>query len=156
MDSIVAHGPERLINARLAADPAWKKTVAVLDATRLIELGVRTGLVCQLTKLDRKTANRLYRQIYDRPSPPGQFPFTDSWFPKSERRMLHAAIVWRIHKHLRETSDRPARILIDLYAIYRQLIQEDLLEICHVAFVPAGRAAGTAGAGHRIGHRRHR
>ncbi|MDZ7751464.1 MAG: FlhC family transcriptional regulator [Gammaproteobacteria bacterium] len=136
MDSIAAHGPERNINVRLAADPAWKKTVAVLDATRLMELGARTGLICHLTKLDRKTANRLYRQIYGRPSPPGQFPFSDAWFLKSERRMLHAAIVWRIHKHLRETNSRPARILIDVYEIYRQIIQEDLLGISQVAFVP--------------------
>ena len=84
--------------------PAWITAASTLDAIRLIELGARAGMVCLLTGIDKTNANRLYRQIHQHPSPPGQAPFTDSWYLKSDYRMLHAC-GWRIVTS-REKTDK--------------------------------------------------
>ncbi len=110
--------------------------MATLDAIRLIQLGARAGLACQLTGVDKTAANRLYRQIHRRPSPPGQTPFTDTWYLKSDRRMLHTVAVWRLYRRLSRTGDGAARTLIDGFEIYRLSFKEALLDITHVAFVP--------------------
>jgi hypothetical protein len=52
--------------------PAWITAASTLEAIRLIELGARAGMVHQLTGMDKTNANRLYRQIHQRPSPAGQ------------------------------------------------------------------------------------
>ena len=72
------------------------QTQAALEAIRLTQLGARAGLVAQLTGLEKAVANRLYRQLHGRPSPPGQLPFTDSWYLKQDRRMLQATLVWHL------------------------------------------------------------
>ncbi|HHH48366.1 MAG TPA: hypothetical protein ENK51_05710 [Gammaproteobacteria bacterium] len=61
----------------------------IMEATHLIHLGARAGLVCQLTQLEKATVNRLYRQFHGVPSPPGQMPFTDSWYRR--KRCAHVA-----------------------------------------------------------------
>ncbi len=116
--------------------PSCQKAVATLEASRLIQLGARAGLVNQLTGVDKSTANRLYRQIHGRPSPPGQTLFTDAWYLRSDRRMLHAAVIWRLHQNLGETGKRPGRALIDLFETYHLVIPEDHFDIMRVAFVP--------------------
>lgn len=138
--SAIAHS--RLDLALPAAGPPvselvpWLKANATLEAIRLIELGARAGMVSQLTGMDKTTANRLYRQIHRQPSPPGQSPFTDTWYLKSEYRMLHASLVWNLFRRFRQAHDRPARDLIEVYEVYLALVQEPLLDITHVAFVP--------------------
>lgn len=116
--------------------PAWTQAVATLDAVRLTQLGARAGLVSRLTGINKALANRLYRQIHGRPSPPGQTPFTDTWFLKSDRRMLQAAVIWRLYGRFQQTRSSAAKTLIDLYEIYRITATEDLLDFTHVAFVP--------------------
>ncbi len=110
--------------------------MASLDAIRLVQLGARAGLVSQLTGIDKTTANRLYRQVHGRPSPPGQTPFTDTWFLKSDQRMLHAAIVWRCHQRLSDKEIGAGRRLIEVYEAYSFAVTETLLDITQVAFVP--------------------
>jgi len=115
---------------------AWITAASTLEAIRLIELGARAAMVHQLTGMDKTNANRLYRQIHQRPSPAGQAPFTDTWYLKSEYRLLHAALIWKLFQRVGQSEDRPARILIEVYEAYLFLVQEPLLDITHVAFVP--------------------
>ena len=116
--------------------PTWMTAASTLEAIRLIELGARAGLVHQVTGMDQTNANRLYREIHRRPSPAGQAPFTDTWYLRSEYRMLHAALVWKLYQRFGQSEDRPARRLIDVYETYLFLVQEPQLDITHVAFVP--------------------
>jgi len=116
--------------------PAWITAASTLEAIRLIELGARAGLVHQVTGMDQTNANRLYREIHRRPSPPGQAPFTDTWYLRSEYRMLHAALVWKLYQRVGQSENRPAKRLIEVYETYLFLVQEPQLDITHVAFVP--------------------
>ena len=116
--------------------PAWITAASTLEAIRLIELGARAGLVHQVTGMDQTNANRLYREIHRRPSPAGQAPFTDTWYLRSEYRMLHAALVWKLYQRFGQSEDRAARFLIEVYETYLFLVQKPQLDITHVAFVP--------------------
>src|SRR5574338_698772 len=71
-----------------------RQAIQILDAAQLVELGGRAGLVAHTVGLERKTANRLYRQLRGVPSPSGQAPFTDAWFLENDLRMLHASSIW--------------------------------------------------------------
>jgi hypothetical protein len=108
----------------------------VLEAIHLMRLGARAGLASQLTGLEKNTANRLYRQLHGIPSPPGQVPFTDTWYRKNDRRMLHTNIVWRLHQRLSQTERGKGRILIGVFQLYTQLVAEPLLDLTRTAFVP--------------------
>ncbi len=121
----------------LDAIPAWTQAASTLDAIRLTQLGARAGLVTQFTGIDKALANRLYRQIHGRPSPPGQTPFTDHWFLKSDRRMLHAAVIWQLHGTIGRCTNSAAQRLIRLYEVYRLSVSEPLLDFAHAAFVPS-------------------
>ena len=112
------------------------RTTASWEAIRLTRLGARAALVSQLTGLEKTVVNRLYRQLHGRPSPPGQLPFTDAWYLKKSRRMLQAAVVWRLSQRLAREDVSPARRLIDVYECYCWLVPEPLLDITRVAFVP--------------------
>ena len=112
------------------------QTQAALEAIRLTQLGARAGLVAQLTGLEKAVANRLYRQLHGRSSPPGQLPFTDSWYLKQDRRMLQATLVWQLSQRFALSGASPAQRLIDVYECYRWLVLEPLLDITRVAFVP--------------------
>jgi hypothetical protein len=109
---------------------------AAQDAIRLTQLGARAGLVSQLTGLEKTVANRLYRQLHGRPSPPGQLPFSDSWYLKQDRRMAQATLVWQLSRRFDQSRTTPARRLIDVYECYRWLEPKPLLDITRVAFVP--------------------
>ena len=106
------------------------------DAICLTQHGARAGLVSQLTGLEKKAANRLYRQLHGRPSPPGQLPFSDTWFLQDDRRMLHASVVWQLSKRFAASPATPARRLIDVYESYCWLQTKPLLDIMRVAFIP--------------------
>jgi len=112
------------------------QTQAAYEAIRLTQLGARAGLVSRLTGLEKAVANRLYRQLQGRPSPPGQLPFSDSWYLKQDRRMLQATLVWQLSQRFVQTDLTPARRLIDVYESYRWMVPEPLLDIARVAFVP--------------------
>jgi len=114
-----------------------QQATRILDAARLVELGGRAGLVMYATGLEKKTANRLYRQLRGAPSPPGQSPFTDTWFLGSDIRMLHATIVWRLHRRLTNTGRGAAWMLITVYALYRCFVRQPVLDLTHAAFVPS-------------------
>lgn len=107
-----------------------------LDATRLIELGARAGLVCQLTGLDRSAVSRLFQSTLGRTSPAGQLPFTDAWYRRNDRRMLHAAVVWRLHRRFIATEGRAARVLICCYETYLAHVSEPVLCLTRASFVP--------------------
>ncbi len=107
-----------------------------LDAIRLIELGARMGLVCQLTGLERTAVNRLFRQRLGHTSPAGQLPFTDTWYLRNDRRMLHAALVWRLYRHFSVGHVRASRVLILSYESYLAHVAEPVLCLTRVSFVP--------------------
>ncbi len=108
----------------------------IQESIRLIQLGARAGLVCQLTGLERAPANRLYRQLRGTSSPPGQTPFSDAWYRDNDLRMLQATLVWRLHKSLTLTDRSAARVLIDVYEAYTQLVRNPLLNLTRTALVP--------------------
>lgn len=134
-DSTLAQ--ERAIQACATGKVDLRNQVThTMDAIRLTELGARPGLVRQLTGLDSGRLKRLYQQIHGDPAPARQYPFTDAWFQRSERRMLHAAIVWRLHVELSKSLRRAARLLIDVYECYCQFVNSPLLHIGRVSLVP--------------------
>ena len=112
------------------------QTRTLQEAICLTRHGARPGLVSQLTGLEKTVANRLYRQLHGRPSPPGQLPFSDAWYLKQHRRMLHATLVWQLSQRFAQSRATPARRLIDVYECYLWLVAEPLLDIMRVAFVP--------------------
>ena len=127
---------------RWRADTTYKTDLCqhaarIFEAVQLIELGGRAGLVAHVTGLEKKTVNRLYRQLRSTPSPPGQAPFTDAWYLESDLRMLHASVVWRVHEQLARIGRDQARVLIDTYACYRCLVREPVLDLMRAAFVPS-------------------
>jgi len=115
----------------------------VRESVHLIRLGARAGLVSQLTHLEKKTVRRLYRQLCGKPSPPGQMPFTDSWYRANDLRMLHATLIWHVHQRLAPTKRGAARAVIDLFEAYCQLAREPLLDLTKTAFVPHLVSMGT-------------
>jgi len=112
------------------------QTRALQEAICLTRHGARAGLVSQLTGLEKTVANRLYRQLHGRPSPPGQLPFADTWYLKQDGRMAQAALVWQLAQRFAKSRATPARRLIDVYECYLWLVAEPLLDIMRVAFVP--------------------
>ncbi|MCB1864353.1 MAG: hypothetical protein KDG50_02915 [Chromatiales bacterium] len=108
----------------------------IQESARLIQLGARAGLVAQLTGLEKTTVNRLYRQLHGEPSPPGQMPFTDTWYRAHDRRMLQATLVWRLQDRLLQTGRSAARALIDAYEAYERLIGKPLFDLTRVVHVP--------------------
>lgn len=109
----------------------------ILEAVRLVELGGRAGLVTHITGLEKKAVNRLYRQLRGTPSPSGQAPFTDAWYLENDTRLLHASVVWRLHKQLVRIGRSGARLLIDVYTCYRCIVREPVLNLMRAAFVPS-------------------
>lgn len=108
----------------------------ILEAVHLMRLGARAGLASQLTGLEKATANRLYRQLHGMPSPPGQVPFTDTWYRINDKRMLHTNIVWRLHQRLSQAERGKGRILINVFETYTHFVAEPLLDLTRTAFVP--------------------
>lgn len=113
-----------------------QEATQILDAIELVRLGGRAGLVRHLTHVEKRAVNRLYRQLHGATSPPGQAPFTDVWYVDDDRRMLHAAVVWRLHERLSQTTRSAARLLIDVYRSYRFAVSTPLLDLTRAAFVP--------------------
>lgn len=107
----------------------------VLDAVHLIHLGARAGLVTQMTKLEKNTVNRLYRQTCGTPSPSGQMPFTDGWYRENDLRMLHATLAWKLYRRLVLTKRSAARVLIDVYGAYTLLAREPVLDLTRTVSV---------------------
>ena len=115
---------------------AYLHAMDVLDANDLIRLGARTPLVCQLTKLEKSTVRCPYQQIHGIPSPSGLAPFTDTWYLKSDLRQLHCTLIWHLHQAFAQTARNNARVLIDIYDCYTQIVQQPILNITRAAFVP--------------------
>jgi len=120
--------------SRVQAD-LYLQAEKVIEATRLIELGARAGLAQQLTGLEKAKINRLYRQLKGRPSPSGQTPFSDAWYLKDKRRLLHASVVWGLYQKLLWRGPNTARVLIDVYECYLAIVDEPLLSLTRVSLV---------------------
>jgi hypothetical protein len=104
-------------------------------AFRLIELGARASLVCQLTSLPRTTIKSWYKQIHGRSSPPGLSPFSDTWYVRSERHMLHTNIVWRLEQNTKHLDSDRATHLICVHQAYLCTSARPLLNITRTHFV---------------------
>ncbi len=113
-----------------------RRVLRYSEAIRLVELGARAGLTCQLTGLSKPLVHRLYAEIHGVPSPPGQHAYSDTWYLARDQRMLDAAVVWRLYKQLAGTGASPAQGLIDLVELYRSVVGEPLLDVSRVHFVP--------------------
>jgi hypothetical protein len=107
----------------------------ITEAAHLIQLGARAGLTRRLTGLEKKLVKRLYCQITGHPSPPGQTPFTDTWYRNNDLRMLQATLVWHLHRRLQRKDCTPAHLLIDVFEAYRYLVPDPLLDITRAFFV---------------------
>lgn len=112
------------------------QTRNTLEAVHLVQLGARASLVCQLTGLTKKVVSRLYPLLTGMPSPPGQVPFTDTWYLKSNRRMLHANVVWCLYQHLEKIGRSKSSILIHVYESYTEIMDAPLLTLTRAFFVP--------------------
>lgn len=106
-----------------------------LEAIRLVELGARTNLVCQLTDVDKRVVSRLHRQLTGSPSSSGLTPFTDAWYIKDNRIMLHAGVIWKLYRQTDVFGHTPARQLIAVYQAYTSLVKTPLLDISRAYFV---------------------
>ncbi len=106
-----------------------------LEAIRLIELGARANLICQLTDVNKQVVSRLYRQLTGAPSAPGLTPFTDTWYIKNDRLMLHVSVVWRLFRQTADFGCSAAQQLIAVYQAYVSLVKTPLLNITRVHFV---------------------
>lgn len=106
------------------------------ETIQLVWLSARAVLVCRLTGLEKAVVNRLYRQIHGQPSPSGQAPFTDAWYLRDERRMLHATLIWRLYRYMDQRHYSAAKVWIDVYASYASMVKEPLLDINRAIFVP--------------------
>ncbi len=145
MDAITSSAVLSLEDSRCGRGRAYithqadlcQQATRISEAIQLVELGGRAGLITHMTGLEKKVANRLYRQLRGAPSPSGQSPFTDAWFLENDLRMLHASIVWRLHQRLVKTGRGEARVLIDVYASYRCFVRRPVLDLTHAAFVPS-------------------
>lgn len=135
--SLRRHPPYMHLGVRTACGSDFCRQAArMYEAVELIQLGGRAGLVSHITGIEKKTVKRLCLQLRGTPSPPGQMPFSDAWFLGNDLRMLHATVVWRLHRRLTRTGRGKARILIDVYMSYLNLVREPLLDLMHAAFVP--------------------
>ena len=105
-----------------------------LEAAHLIRLGARASLAGQLTGLGKKTLKRLHREITGKPSPPGQLPFSDSWFLEHHRRMFHVTLIWHLYKRMNRPACSPARVYIDTFETYTLLVRDPLLNLTRAAF----------------------
>ena len=108
----------------------------ILEAVQLVQLGARAALVCQLTNLTKKAVSCLYPLLTGIPSPSGQIPFTDTWYLKSNQRLLQANVVWRLFQHLEKSGCSTASVLIHVYETYLQITTTPYLSITRVSFVP--------------------
>jgi flagellar transcriptional activator FlhC len=107
----------------------------ILEAVQLVRLGARAPLVCQLTGLTKKVVSRLYPLLTGIPSPSGQVPFTDTWYLKSNQRLLQANVVWRLFQHLEQSGRSTANVLIHVYQTYLQITTTPSLSITRAFFV---------------------
>lgn len=123
-------------NGALGQVDLYTKATNAYAAIRLIQLGARTALVCQLTGLERLAVRHLYHQLRRSAPPPGQTPFTDVWYLEHDLRMLHAAVVWRLYRRFAETRRAPSHLLVDVYESYLCLVRTPVLDLTRAAFVP--------------------
>lgn len=106
------------------------------EAIHLVRLGARASMVCQLTGLNKNVVSGLYRPLTGMPSPSGQVPFTDTWYLRSPRRLLHANVVWRLFQHMGRMERTVANVLIHVYKAYVEIVDTPLLSLTRVSFVP--------------------
>ncbi len=112
------------------------QTRSTLEAVHLVQLGARASLVCQLTGITKNVVSRLYPLLTGMPSPPGQVPFTDTWYLKSNQRMLHANVVWRLYQCLEKIGRSKSSVLIHVYESYTAIMDAPLLTLTRAFFVP--------------------
>jgi hypothetical protein len=106
-----------------------RQTQNSLEAIRLIQLGARVPLVSRLTGLDKKVVTHLYRQLTGRHSPPGQTPFSDTWYLQNIQRMLHVNVIWRLYQCFIQWKRSAARLLIDVYESYLNFVITPVLNL---------------------------
>jgi len=104
-------------------------------ALRLIALGARASLVCQLTTLPRATVKSWYQEIHSRSSPPGLTPFSDTWYVRTERHILHTNIIWKLEQSTQHLEEDRAWHLICVYEAYLCVTPSPLLNITRACFV---------------------
>ncbi len=107
-----------------------------LEAVRLVQLGARAALVCQLTGLTKRVVARLYHRITGVPSSSGQVPFTDTWYLKNNHRMLDANLVWRLFHRMEHAEKSVAGVLIQVYEAYLEITDTPALSLTRAFFVP--------------------
>ncbi len=106
------------------------------EAIHLVQLGARASMVCQLTGLTKNVVRGLYQPLTGMPSPSGQVPFTDTWYIRSPRRLLHANVVWRLFQHLGKMERTVANVHIHVYKAYVEIVDTPVLNLTRVSFVP--------------------
>ena len=62
-------------------------------------------------------------------------PFTDAWYVKDERLMLHASVIWKLYQQVVSHNYTPGRTLIEVYQAYLGLVDTPLINIMRTYFV---------------------
>lgn len=106
------------------------------DAIDLAVLATRPMLIAELTGVNLTNAKRIFHEINGSPPPPGQFPFTDSWYLKRHRRMLHARILWRFYRQFRSAEQPPSKLWLSTYRSYQAHVADRLVDINRAYFIP--------------------
>jgi hypothetical protein len=86
--------------------------------------------------LTKKVVGRLYPGLTGKSSPPGLVPFTDTWYLRSNRRMLHANVVWHLYQRLEKTGCSTSSVLIHVYEAYTEIMDAPLFTLTRAFFVP--------------------
>ncbi len=136
-ESLISHGSGHKCDvAILGQVDVASHALNTLDAVHLVKLGARSALVCQLTGLTKQAIARLYPPLTGMSSPPGQVPFTDTWYTKNNSRMLHANVVWQLFQQFERIGCSSTHVLIHVYRAYLQIVDSPLLSLTRAFLVP--------------------
>lgn len=105
-------------------------------AMDLAQFGARAIIITELTGLNLTTSKRIYREVNGKPPPPGQLPFTDSWYIRFQRRMLHALLVWQYYKRFLGENQGASKLWLSTYRSYFAHVTEPLVDINRAYFIP--------------------
>jgi DNA-directed RNA polymerase subunit RPC12/RpoP len=60
-------------------------------------------------------------------------PFTDAWFLENDLRMLHATLVWQLHKRIARENCSEARVMLQVYTVYLCMVNQPQLNLTRAA-----------------------
>ena len=121
-----------------------------LIAMQLKVLGMKRGMIKELTGLSETTIKRQTKIIYpdqeNRPSLPNGMNITNDWFFQDNTRLDQACIALKLYKEYSNGSNKQlnaiqnydtykALVIIKTYESYSSIVSSPILNINHIAFL---------------------